>query len=189
MLAPYPVRLRSNSSPPRPRPHNPDTSPRLPSSKHNAPISNASMPLPSSSPVPVPSSSSSPRIREESPPTVSRQKTRPVVPSPSQPRKMFRLKRPSSSSSALRPTYERDLLGPSLSSNRDEPVVPPRPPRNPARIATTRRPQSASGVTPSQAKRQAPLPQSRSPMRSFLPTDPLAFPLVASLFGDMYSLA
>ncbi|TCD66604.1 hypothetical protein EIP91_001113 [Steccherinum ochraceum] len=175
MLAPYPYRLRSNSSPPRPRPSNPDASPRTPATKSHAASPDLSRsPL---VPVPVPSPRSSPQIREESP-SIPKDEPLAFFPSPSQPRKFFRLKRPSSSSSALRPTYERELLGPSLSSNRDGPLAPPRPPRNPARAAASPRPQTSSGAISIEGKKQASLLQSRSPlMRSFLPTDPLAFPL------------
>lgn len=178
MLAPYPLRLRSNSSPPRPRP------PLNASQGQNAGSSN-----PSRSPsvlVPVPSSNSSP-INHGGSPSMPKEKS--LAASPSRPRKIFRFKRPSSSSSALQPTYERELLGPSLSSNRDESSAPPRPPRNPARAASSRRPQSSSGVTPFQVMQQASIPQSRSPMRSFLPTDNLAFALSASPFVDTTGFA
>ncbi|KAH8104809.1 hypothetical protein BXZ70DRAFT_618872 [Cristinia sonorae] len=188
MLAPQPTRLRSYSSPPLPRP---ETSSLPPARDHYAPSPSSFRPL--RAPVPVRSAPTSPKYREDPPSAQPKVKPLPLFPSPapSQPRKFFRLKRPSSSSAALQSSYDsdREVLGPSLSSKRDAPSpIPPRPPRNPARGILSRRPQSSGGVSssPISAKKPAPPPQSRSHMRSLVPVGSLAFPL--SVTPDSYGV-
>ncbi len=119
MLAPHPTRLRSKSNPARPRlprpqsDTNPNPNPR--SSYHD--LSATDVP-PDPSP-PILTVARSPQM-----------KPKPLSffpsPLPMMGRKLFRSKRPSSSSAALQSTYERGTLS--------QPTqAPPRPPRNPAR--------------------------------------------------------
>ncbi len=131
MLAPHPSRLRSNSSPIRPQGGHPEST--------------------LSSEI-QPASSTSPQKPSELPRTRSGSISFFAAPSQSsggiRKSKLFRLKRPSSSSAALQPNYRSDLVAEPPST------TPPRPPRNPARATPVARPSSSSGVPSAQRKLQ-----------------------------------
>ncbi|OCH90906.1 hypothetical protein OBBRIDRAFT_834627 [Obba rivulosa] len=112
MLGPYPTRLRSYSSPSRPR------------ATANADVAD----VPSETSAQQPSSSSPAAHAVENPKRAHAKSSSAISPRPhGGKRKILRLKRPSSSSSAIQGSRE-------FSSFPLEPPPPPRPPRNPARI-------------------------------------------------------
>ncbi|KAK7690380.1 hypothetical protein QCA50_007038 [Cerrena zonata] len=134
MLSPYPTRLRSSSNPPRPRPLAVDTNGVQTHPDAHHPYS----PLPPSAPhSPVESAPNSPKIKVRTLAGLS-------LPSS---RKIFRLKRPASSSSSLLPIqsptasiiWEAQNPTPNASAIWESHITspPPRPSRNPARPSSS----------------------------------------------------
>ncbi|KAL4250784.1 hypothetical protein ABKN59_006099 [Abortiporus biennis] len=119
MLAPFPVRLRSNSTPPRPCE---STSKLREMNSNDAPLDTTCFPMSS----PSGSRPSSPKSAFKTPASSSSN----APPQARESRRRFRFKRPSSSSSAMQPTHKRDIT----TSVSHSAIPPSRPPRNPARM-------------------------------------------------------